>query len=229
MIETRNKEKAKLSMKRTFMLSTFSFLFLTAVLIVEVGFLTWAFISMIMVSVFYILIYVLRSAHWHLVAESIGGGSFIAMPILALLVEVDRGNIVPDDMGLYIVIGFLVHLFFGALYVIFVDIPAWKRSSDVNLKRKINLEEGSFDIAYPWYFSGAAMANDRAKTVSFIGVGAATGPFIVAFLGAGFIYVALVFLIALSAVMFWHRIYFAGLLIWLGKKHGRPILLSIYR
>lgn len=229
MIDSRKNEKARLSMKKIFMLSTFSFLFLTSVLIAEIGFLTWVFISIIMTAVLYVLVYVLKSAHWHLVAESIGGGSFIFMPILAFLVEVGRGKILPDDMYIYIVLCFLLHLFFGALYVILVDIPAWNRSSDVNLNRKINLEEGSFDISYPWYFSGAAMANDRAKAISVVGIGAAIGPLIAAYLGAGFIYVALVFLIALSAVMFWHRIYFAGLLIWLGKKHGKPILLSIYR
>lgn len=229
MIDNRKNEKAKLSMKKIFMLSTFSFLFLTPVLIAEIGFLTWVFISIIMAAVFYVLIYVLKSAFWHLVAEAIGTGSFISMPILAFLIEVGRGKILPDEISLYIALCIFLHLFFGALYVILVDIPAWNRSSDVNLNRKINLEKGSFDISYPWYFSGAATANDRARAMSVAGIGAAVGPLMAAYIGVGFIYAALVFLIALSAVMFWHRIYFAGLLIWLGKKHGKTILLSIYR
>ena len=101
MIDSRKNEKARLSMKKIFMLSTFSFLFLTSVLIAEIGFLTWVFISIIMTAVLYVLVYVLKSAHWHLVAESIGGGSFIFMPILAFLVEVGRGKILPDDMYIY--------------------------------------------------------------------------------------------------------------------------------
>lgn len=222
-------ESSKSEMKKCFLLSS-TLLFICLLLMIKIVDKNVIFIVLVFfILFFYVAVYKLKSAFWHLLVYGLGGGSVILLSVMLTIDLTNKGKFFIDNLSLSLFVISLMHVVFGFLYVFLVDIPAWKKSEHLNLMRKIDVEKGSFDIAFPWSFIGAATISDRTRATSYLGLGASLGPVLAIIYGVGFIYFIIISMVVVSAIMFWHRVYFAGLLIWLGKKNGKPILLSIYR